>query len=548
MTSRYGGYGGAVLARRVIVLLVLVVVITCQREPMWWALGNVVAIDDARLHVTLDHEAIPGLMGAMTMRFPVASPEVLAGIQVGDRVNFTLRRRGAEPIVTSVTLTARTKAPAAASTGVHDHTPHHGGIVGMSGMLHLEALVAPDGALRVYLTDFWRNPRPLDGVTGAVTLELPEGDRELPLHLAADHLEAAASPLPGPEVSAHFALTVDGEPAEMDFLLPVGPAGGGAAGVPIHGCVPAAARGAARAPRCTLDFARPIAVVAATPDGATALVAAVDLGVSAWHMPAGSLALGFAPPPPLTVPGPEGRQIHSEVANAIAVSPDGREAVVALEGRLLRHRLADGGLVRELPAPRGVLRSVAWSPDGATLLVTAFYDASAHLLRAEDGAELRRLPVEREGALVAFAPDGRLAAVGSELGPVTLYDLAGDAPPRTIGESSAAPSALAFTGDRLLTGGRDGVLRVWDTATATAILQTPPGPPILALAVAPGGRLAASIGLDAVVQLLDPASGATIERLAWHTNQVLGVAWAGKVLVSADADGHLALWDVGAPQ
>src|SRR6266446_7008364 len=56
-----------------------------------------------------------------------------------------------------------TGAPATASTlasgpGVHDHTPHHGGVVGMAGDLHLEALAAPDGRVRVYLTDFWRRP------------------------------------------------------------------------------------------------------------------------------------------------------------------------------------------------------------------------------------------------------------------------------------------------------------------------------------------------------------------------------------------------------
>src|SRR5438874_1829989 len=186
--------------------------------------------------------------------------------------------------------------------------------------------------------------------------------------------------------------------------------------------------GAARAPRCTLDFAHPVTVVAATPDGALALVAAVDLGVSAWRLPAGQLALAFAPPPPLVVPGPEGLQPHPESANDVAVRPDGSEAVVAREGRLLRYSTRTGRLARELAAPRGVARSVAWSPDGATLLVTAFYDPSAHLVRAEDGRELRRFPVEREGAGVAFAAGGRQVAVGSELGSVALYPVDADTP------------------------------------------------------------------------------------------------------------------------
>src|SRR5207248_2234574 len=83
---------------------------------------------------------------------------------------------------------------------------------------------------------------------------------------------------------------VGGMAVEMGFVLPVGAGGAGAAGVPVHGCVAlAGSPGAARAPRCTLDFAHPVTVVAATPDGALALVAAVDLGVSVWRLPAGQL-------------------------------------------------------------------------------------------------------------------------------------------------------------------------------------------------------------------------------------------------------------------
>src|SRR5436189_288265 len=145
---------------------------------------------------------------------------------------------------------ATTKSTLPAGPGVHDHTPHHGGVVGMAGDLHLEALAAPDGRVRVYLTDFWRRPLPAASATGT---------------------------------------------------------------------------------------------------GALALVAAVDLGVSAWRLPAGQLALAFAPPPPR----PEGLQPHSESANDVAVRPDGSEAVVAREGRLLRYSTRTGRPARELSAPRG---------------------------------------------------------------------------------------------------------------------------------------------------------------------------------------------------
>jgi Cu/Ag efflux protein CusF len=53
--------------------------------------GVVVAVDRARALLEVDHEAIPGLMPAMTMPYEVADPALLAGIAAGDRVRGTLR-------------------------------------------------------------------------------------------------------------------------------------------------------------------------------------------------------------------------------------------------------------------------------------------------------------------------------------------------------------------------------------------------------------------------------------------------------------------------
>jgi WD40 repeat protein len=273
-----------------------------------------------------------------------------------------------------------------------------------------------------------------------------------------------------------------------------------------------------------------------------ALVAAVDRGVSAWRLPAGQLLLGFDPPPPVAVAGPEGLQAHPESANDVAVRPDGTEAVVALEGRLLRYTIATGHLARQLAAPGGVLRSVAWSPDGGSLLVTAFYDANAHLVRAADGTEIRRFPVEREGAAVAFAPNGRRVAVASDTGTVALFALDADAPAHVL---PGRATALAFAGGRLVAGGRDGVLRVWDVDTGLLVAEGPPGPGITRLAASPRGGLVASASNDGAVRLHDVARAAVVEQLAWHRQQLLAVAWARDVLVSGDTAGRVALWDVG---
>jgi protein SCO1 len=53
--------------------------------------GVVTAVDSPRRIVEIDHEAIPGVMPAMTMPYEVASAGLLDGIAPGDRVLGTLR-------------------------------------------------------------------------------------------------------------------------------------------------------------------------------------------------------------------------------------------------------------------------------------------------------------------------------------------------------------------------------------------------------------------------------------------------------------------------
>jgi WD40 repeat protein/Cu/Ag efflux protein CusF len=536
-------------ARAVATLLCVLAALACGGPAEHGGVGEVIAIDSPRLHATIRHEDIPGVMRAMTMRFPAASPDVLAGIAAGDRVRFTMRRRGGGWELTGVSLLAAADAPAAAAPaaegeGVHDHTPHHGGVVGMSGELHLEARAEPDGTVRVWVTDFWRRPRPADDVSGSVTLELPEGDRELALRRVEGALEASGPPLAHAEVGAHVALAVGGAPVEMDFLLPVQPGAAGAAGVPLAGCIaPPATAGEGPPPRCAIDFGRSVSALAASADGTTLLVAGVDLGVSVWRLPEGRLSHAFAAPPPLAVPGPEGLRPHSEAANAIALGADGQEAVVALEARLLRYAVATGRLLLELPAQRGVVRDVDWAPDGTSLLVSVFYDPAARLLRLPSGGEWGRLAVEREAAAVAFSPDGRLAAVGSEAGPIVLFDLATAAASHHLAGGAAPVAALAFAGDRLVAAGSDGVLRVFDVASGRLAAEAAAGAALAALAAAPDGRRVAAAGVDGVVHLHDLGEGGH-ERLDWHRVPVHALAWSGAVLASGDARGRVAFWDL----
>jgi hypothetical protein len=409
----------------------------------------------------------------------------------------------------------------------------------MVGMQHLEA-VATDGRFRVYLSDVWRRPLPLDGVSGSVTLAARGSVLSLAPH--GDALEATLPSDAPSELRAHVRVARADEVLEANYVLPLGAGALGAAGVPPEGCVPPTRPSdpGVRRPRCTIAFGKPVTFVAATPGGDTALVAIAGVGISAWTMPGMRFARGFEPAPPIAAPADAAP--HADVANALALSPGGDETAVAIENRLLVHTTASGRLARELPSFRGAIRSVAWARD--LLLVSLFYDRAAHLVGAADGHELRRLEVEREGAGVALSPDAKLAAVGSELGAIAVSDVMSDAPPRLLLDSQRAAVALAFAGDRLLSASADGVVRTWDPRAGTLAVRGNAAVGLTRLAVAPGGRVAASAGLDHTIRLHDVATGALREAIAWHRAAVWGLAWCGSTLVSGDGDGEVAVWDL----
>lgn len=64
--------------------------------------GSVASLDQKGKKVTLKHEEIKGLMPAMTMEFPVKSPDLLNGVRQGDRVRFTLNPQGGDFVVEKI--------------------------------------------------------------------------------------------------------------------------------------------------------------------------------------------------------------------------------------------------------------------------------------------------------------------------------------------------------------------------------------------------------------------------------------------------------------
>ena len=73
-----------------------------DKDKVYDIKGKVVAVDTDKKEVTLDHEAIPGLMKAMKMPFAVENAKILEGIKAGDQVHGKFKVKGSDYIITEL--------------------------------------------------------------------------------------------------------------------------------------------------------------------------------------------------------------------------------------------------------------------------------------------------------------------------------------------------------------------------------------------------------------------------------------------------------------
>jgi cytochrome c len=273
----------------------------------------------------------------------------------------------------------------------------------------------------------------------------------------------------------------------------------------------------------------PVRAVAISPDGKEAVSGSFDTSAIRW-----SLDRNVAE---------QVMRFHDGAVNAVAWLKDGRIATAGADGHIALWKRGEPQPDRVLDGHKGPVVGLAVSPDGATL-ASASWDHTVRLwpLAGGDSRVLEGHAQNVNG--VAFTPDGKAVVSAGYDGTLRIWSLSGGSDIVRNLPTPLNTVAVAADGE-IVTAGADG--KIYFLSSSGEVLgdvEAAPTP-IIAVAVSPDGKLIAAAGIRGSVSVIDRKARTLARTLVGPGLPVWSVTFFpdSRTLMTGGADRMIRRWN-----
>jgi WD40 repeat protein len=227
--------------------------------------------------------------------------------------------------------------------------------------------------------------------------------------------------------------------------------------------------------------------------------------------------------------------------------------VVAIVNAIAANRSARSARSRELAVASRIER--AGNPDLGVILadravqISPTAEAIASLRDALHGSPLRGILRGDSKALVdvAFSPDGLQAVTGGLDGVARVWDTTTGRLAATLAGHSQGINTVRFSrdGKRILTSGEDGSARLWDVSSGKEVCAIRHQRPVRDAEFSPDSSRIVTAGLDRIARVADGRTCATMVELNGHRDGVARASFSGdgRRILTTGFDDSTFVWD-----
>jgi serine/threonine protein kinase len=221
---------------------------------------------------------------------------------------------------------------------------------------------------------------------------------------------------------------------------------------------------------------------------------------------------------------------HTNVVRSVAYSPDGATlASGSLDGTVRVWRMSDRTLLHSLEAHTSGVRVVTYSPDGTTL-TSGMGDGTVKVWRVRDGTLLHSLEHHTYGVTsVVYSPDGTTLATASDDDTVKVWRVRDGTLLHSLEAHTNNVNRIAYSpdGTTLVSASDDDTVKVWRVRDGSLRHSLEAHTSVVhSVAYSPDGTTFASMSDDDTVKVWRSSDGSLLHSLEAHTSSTNDVAYS----------------------